>query len=378
LTKKSKKGSVYERRISKLQKKLKKKGIDSIIITTPQNIQYLTGFAYRDKKCEVVLVTLDKVILIIHVMYKEDVKYEEDVKTSIAPSCEIMIYGRKKNLWDSLAAKCNDLNLSQVGFESRLIYEEYKMFSRALSSNIEHIETDGLVEDLRTIKDASEIENLRKAAQVTDQVFSEIIKIMKPGMKECEVAAEMEYMMVKMDAKKADWETIVASGERSAFTHGFASQKKIKAGDLVTLDFGCIYNGYTSDMTRTVVIGKKPTSRQKKIYQIVKEAEMKAMEAVKPGVSGKKLGSIARGIIKAHHYGKRFTHGLGHAIGIEVHEKPCPIEIEESLKAGMVITIEPGIYILGWGGVRIEDDILITKNGYELLTHSSRDLIVIE
>jgi Xaa-Pro aminopeptidase len=199
----------------------------------------------------------------------------------------------------------------------------------------------------------------------------------RPGMTEKEVALRLEVIMREHGATSSSFDTIVASGWRSALPHGVASDKVIEKGDLVTLDFGAYYQGYASDITRTVMMGK-PTAKQKEIYQIVLEANKKAIAGVQPGKTGKEVDAIARNYIKEHGYGEYFGHSTGHGLGMEVHEKPLvSTRGEEALVPGMVITIEPGIYIPDLGGVRIEDDLIVTESGYENITNVSKEIIMI-
>jgi Xaa-Pro aminopeptidase len=211
----------------------------------------------------------------------------------------------------------------------------------------------------------------RKAVRIADRVFSSL-KIEK-GQREREVAEEIKDLLVRFGAKPA-FRIIVASGKRAAKPHGFATNKKVASGDFVVIDFGALYNGYRSDITRTFVVGK-PGSRQKKIYRVVKEAQERAIKAVRAGRACREIDAEARGYIKKQGFGKYFIHNTGHGIGKKVHEAPKLSKNNRAkLRKGMVITIEPGIYIKGWGGVRIEDMVLVTKRGGKILTTSPRIL----
>jgi Xaa-Pro aminopeptidase len=219
--------------------------------------------------------------------------------------------------------------------------------------------------------------SLKKTAAIASQSLQEVIPLVKPGVREWDVAVELEYMMRKKGAEGPAFQFIVASGPRSALPHGVASNKKIENGNLVTIDFGAIRRGYTSDETCTLVIGK-PTPKQRKIYQIVKDAHDHAIAAVRPGKSFKEIDAVARNYINAKGYKAYFNHGTGHGIGLCVHEPPLiSFRGEGNIQKDMVFTIEPGIYLPGWGGVRIEDTILVTSKGCEIITAIDKSLLII-
>ncbi|MBE3570312.1 MAG: aminopeptidase P family protein, partial [Bacillales bacterium] len=218
---------------------------------------------------------------------------------------------------------------------------------------------------------------LKEAADIADAAFKHILDFIKPGITELEVANELEFFMRKCGATSSSFDTIIASGKRSALPHGVASEKIIEKGDLVTLDYGALYKGYVSDITRTVAVGE-PSADLKNIYQIVLEAQLLAVEKIKPGMTGKEADAIARNYIEEKGFGDQFGHSLGHGIGLEVHERPLlSMRSDMVLQPGMVVTVEPGIYVHGLGGVRIEDDTIITSSGNETITHSTKELIIL-
>ena len=263
----------------------------------------------------------------------------------------------------------------RIGIEtSRLTVAQKKQLASFLPQAI-LIDTDQLLEDLMVCKDASELADLKKAVAISDEAFERILGFLKPGLAEKEVAAELEYQMKMLGATKEAFPTIVASGWRSALPHGRASEKKIKKGEFVTFDFGAQYNGYPSDITRTVVIGKA-NARQKKIYNIVARAQMAAIKKVKSGLKGSEVDAVARKIITQAGFGKNFGHGTGHGLSLEVHARPAVSPRgTEVLKPNMVVTIEPGIYIAGWGGVRIEDDVVVRSQGCTVLNKATKKLL---
>jgi len=236
----------------------------------------------------------------------------------------------------------------------------------------------GLIEKIREVKTEEEIEIIQEAVNIVEKAYDYILGYVKPGITEIEVANELDFYMRNLGATGVSFDTIVASGVRSAMPHGVASDKVIEEGDMVTIDFGCYYKGYTSDMTRTFAVGD-PGEELKKIYEIVFEANKKVTEAAKPGMTGAELDAIARDYITEHGYGDAFGHTTGHGIGLEVHEGPAiSFRNEEELVVNNVITNEPGIYIPGLGGVRIEDDLVITETGNLNLMTSSKELVIIE
>ncbi|MCL6445814.1 MAG: aminopeptidase P family protein, partial [Alicyclobacillus sp.] len=230
----------------------------------------------------------------------------------------------------------------------------------------------GLTSELRARKSADELAIIRKAARIADAAFDHILGYLRPGLTELEVALELEVFMRKQGATGAAFTTIVASGVRSALPHGTATEKPLEHGDLVTFDFGAVVDGYVSDLTRTVVLGK-PSAEQQRVYQIVLEAQERALAALNAGCTGRDMDSVARSFIADQGYGDAFGHSLGHGIGLEIHEAPRLSKTStDLLEAGMVVTVEPGIYLPGWGGVRIEDDVVIEAGRIQLLTHAPK------
>jgi Xaa-Pro aminopeptidase len=225
------------------------------------------------------------------------------------------------------------------------------------------------------VKDLEEMKRIKKAVEIADITFEEILPVLRPGVRELDVAAELEYRMKKNGADAPAFETICASGFRSAWPHGRASEKKIGNNELVTLDFGAFYGGYCSDVTRTVVVGKA-TDRQKKVYETVLRAQKRGVAAVRPGLKGKEVDRRTRDVIERAGFGKYFGHGTGHGIGLLVHDYPGVGQTSEDvLMPGMVVTIEPGIYIPGWGGVRIEDDVYVGARSGVVLNRAPKELL---
>lgn len=265
-------------------------------------------------------------------------------------------------------------SLHKIAFESNFAtYATYRRMEKELSGmKLIPVELDAL----RSIKDATELACIKKAVEMADAAFLHILSFIKPGVSEQAIALELEYKMKSLGAEKTAFDTIVASGERGAMPHGMPSEKIIKEGELVTMDFGAVYKGYHSDITRTVSVGKA-NEKQREIYDIVLRAQLAGVAAVRAGLTGKTVDAAARNFITEAGYGEYFGHGLGHAVGLYIHEEPrlSPSNTTVKLEKNMVVTVEPGIYLPDWGGVRIEDTVVVGDAGCEVLTASSKQLI---
>lgn len=348
-------------KVERFRKSLNENNLDSAIVFKPENRRYLSGFTGTSGY---VVITEEKNFFITDFRYVNQASKQ-------CEGFEILKHTNDRTLYDIL----NELGLKNLGFEDTFVtVSQYNDFNDKLMG-ISLKPLRDTLDKLRMIKDQDEIEEIKKAAQIADEAFEYICEVIKPGITEWEVALEIENFMKKKGATGTSFESIVASGIRSSMPHGVASHKVIENGDFVTLDFGCIYNGYCSDMTRTVVVGKA-SEKQKEIYNVVLEAQETALEAIKPGITGYEADKVARGIIEAKGFGEYFGHGLGHGVGLEVHESPrlSPLG-KDILKANMVVTDEPGIYLPDFGGVRIEDLIVVTENGCERLSKSPKHLI---
>ncbi|MCU5316021.1 Xaa-Pro peptidase family protein [Bacillus cereus] len=351
-------------RITNIQKQLHNYGIDGLLITKKENRQYATGFT---GSAGVVLISADQAVFIT------DFRYVDQAKSQIKDA-EIIMH--KGNLEKEIAHQVSKLNIQKLGIEeNNMTLQQYKNLQKYVQA--EMIQVCEIIENIRIIKDTPEIETMKIAANIADEAFHHILTFLKPGISENAVRDELEFFMRKKGATSSSFQIIVASGVRSSLPHGVASNKIIEQGDIVTLDFGALYDGYCSDITRTVAIGE-PSEEFKKIYNVVREALKRGTEAIKPGETAKSIDDITRDYITEHGYGQYFGHSTGHGLGLEIHE-PLRLSQESkvTLQEGMVVTVEPGIYIPNWGGCRIEDDIVITKEGYEVITKSNRELIVI-
>ncbi len=337
----------------------KDKEIEGFLVTNLKNLNYLTGFDGKGFS----LITNSKNYLLTDSRYTEQAQKE-------SPDFKILTDEPNKKNARILALKkiLAKSKIKKIAFESNnLSYADFKKYSDSFDP-IEFLPTENIIEQIRMIKDKEEIIKIKKAAQITTESLKDVFEIIEPGVRELDIASELAYTMRKKGAQKESFDIIVVSGERSSLVHGKPSEKRIIEGELITIDMGANYQNYNSDITRTIIMGKE-NEKQKEIFSIVLEAQKKALEFLKPGVKCKEVDSVARNIIVKKGYGEYFGHGLGHGVGLDIHELPrVSLSDNTVLLPGMVITIEPGIYLPEIGGVRIEDSVLITETGYEILT----------
>lgn len=331
---------------------------EGVILTGYPNIFYYTGFTSEDA---VVFITKKRRILVTDSRYAIQARRE-------AADFEI------HDITEGIDTVAGFLDVEVLGFEEGTVtvseLARYQKFGKRL------VPMQDKISGLRKVKDELEIEKIRKAEELGDAAYSYTLEHIRAGMTEREVALMLEFYMRKNGASGTSFDTIVASGLRSSMPHGVATDKVIGIGELVTMDFGCRLDGYCSDMTRTIVIGKC-SDRQREVYETVLAAQKAAIEAITPGKKCADIDKAARDIITAAGYGKNFGHSLGHSVGIEIHERPAfAPKSDETVEIGNVITVEPGIYIEGWGGVRIEDVVAIGENVHNL-TQSCKDLTII-
>ncbi|MGX7107673.1 M24 family metallopeptidase [Hutsoniella sourekii] len=351
-------------RLTKVRSLFAGEGIDALLVTELKNLYYLANFTGT---AGVALIGPDYQYFITDFRYKEQASQQSQ-------GFEVIIHsGNQNQVLADLVAKHQIQNL---GYEAdQMVVSAYIRLDEDLDCSL--VATAGLIETVRQIKDAEEIAIIKQACEITDQAFSHILTFIKPGVSELEVANELERFCKSKGASAMSFDTIIASGYRSAMPHGVASDKLIEAGDMITMDFGCYYKGYASDMTRTVALGSVDPKLEV-IYQIVLEAHQAVIDGTKAGMTGREVDDLARDIIKSYGYGDNFGHSTGHGVGLDIHEEPAIAQRnQEPLEVGMVITDEPGIYIDGLGGVRIEDDLLVTQEGVEILNRSPKNLIII-
>lgn len=352
-------------RVNKLQAQLELNGIDGLLVTKRENIRYLSGFTGSSG---VVLITAKTASFIT------DFRYTEQAADQVKGFDIIEL---KTSLIKSVADVVTTESIVRLGIEQDdMTLGTYRSYEKEVTAEL--IETTGIVEKLRLIKDEAEIKIMKEAAAIADAAFAHIQTFIRPGRTEKEVANELEMFMRSQGADSSSFDMIVASGHRSALPHGVASDKVIEAGELVTLDFGAYYKGYCSDITRTLAVGKI-SDKLREIYDTVLRAQLAGVAGTRAGITGIEADALTRDVIKEAGYGEYFGHSTGHGLGMEVHEAPgLSFRSETVLEPGMVVTIEPGIYIAGIGGCRIEDDVVITKDGNVRLTQSPKELITIE
>ncbi|KGP72933.1 M24 family metallopeptidase [Pontibacillus yanchengensis] len=349
-------------KLSKVRKRLTEEDLDGVLVTNDKNRRYMTGFTGT---AGVLLITQESALFITDFRYVEQAQKEAQGFEVIKHTTPIQ---------EEISAQVEKLGIKRLGFEKQhMTYGVYEDYQKVI--NAELVPTAGVVEKLRLIKSEDEIKILKEAAEIADAAFEHILTYIKPGVKEIDVSNELEFFMRKKGATSSSFDIIVASGYRSALPHGVASDKVIQSGELVTLDFGALYKGYCSDITRTVAIGEI-SDELKEIYDTVLQAQLRGMDGLKAGITAKDADDLTRDYIKDKGYGEYFGHSTGHGIGLDVHEGPgLSFRSKETLQPGMVVTVEPGIYVPNVGGCRIEDDTVITENGNERLSTSTKELI---
>ncbi len=340
--------------------------LDGIFLVNCSNIRYLSGYTGADS---FLLQLGDGGYLIT------DYRYTEQAEEECSKHEVITIDREIETVEEKVADLANRHGLSRIGFEkNHLTWERCTMMQEVLGE-IEFAATLDVVESLRYRKSTTEIECIQKAAAIADAAFNEILPILQPGTTEVEAALELEMLIRSSEAENIGFPIILVAGLNSSKPHGIPSSRKIESGDFITLDFGSQYRGYRSDMTRTVVIGK-PDDRQKKVYDIVREAQQTGVDAVKAGVTGMEVNEQVRSVLKKHGYLDFAGKGLGHGLGLDIHEKPfLNRKCEDILLPGCAVTIEPGIYIPYWGGVRIEDTVVVNEKECEIITRSTKELL---
>ncbi|MEH7383128.1 aminopeptidase P family protein [Bacillus sp. JJ1533] len=351
-------------KLEKLRESFSGFGIDGLLVTNSYNRRYITNFTGT---AGVALISENAAVFITDFRYVEQAN--EQVK-------DFEIVQHSGPIIEEVAKQAEKMGIKKLGFEQEdLSYATYTAYDQEVKAEL--VPVTGAIEKLRLIKTESEIKILKEAAEIADAAFTHILDVIRPGITEIEVSTELEFFMRKQGAISSSFDTIVASGYRSALPHGVASDKVIEQGDFVTLDYGAYYKGYCSDITRTVAVGT-PSDELKNIYDVVLEAQLRGMAGIKAGITGKEADALTRDYIAEKGYGDYFGHSTGHGLGMEVHEQPAlSFRSNIVLEPGMIVTCEPGIYIAGLGGVRIEDDLVVRKDGNEALTFSKKDLIIL-
>jgi Xaa-Pro aminopeptidase len=355
-----------KRRQAALLSQLSESRVDGLLVTSLANIRYLTGFSGSSA---LLMVTQRDAILIT------DFRYQTQVADEVGDAAQVVI--DSESLWNSLWKQLARAGIAVIGFESAyLTVRDYQRIEEG-GSRWQWRPLEDMVESLRVRKDKDELDNIAAAAKIATTALASIIKSVKAGMTEFQVAALLEKSLRDAGSEGFPFATIVASGARSALPHARTSSRQIASGEFLLIDFGAIHNGYCADVTRTFMIGSAG-HKEREVYGIVRAANELAAAGIRAGMKGKEADAIARTHIEKAGYGEHFGHGLGHGIGLEVHEAPrLSRTVEGTVPPNSVVTVEPGIYIPGWGGVRIEDDVYLSSDGPRVLTPYTRDLVEI-
>ena len=355
-------------RQAKLVELLIGSNLDGLLVSSLPNIRYLTGFS--GSNALLLLTPVDT-------WFFTDFRYASQVEHEVKGATRVVIEKTSlwKGLWEQLASRPGT---AAFGFESaHTLHRDFQRLNEEGPRWTWRPTTD-LVEQLRASKEPREVESIRLAGVIATSALEKTLGELRAGMTEYEVAGLLEHNLRNAGSDGFPFSTIVASGDRSALPHARAGGRPIAPGDFVLLDFGAVFEGYCADVTRTVVVGRA-SERQREVYEAVKEANERARLQIAPGMTGQEADAIARNALTARGFGEAFGHGLGHGLGIEVHEAPRLSRVAEGhLPDGAVVTIEPGVYLPGWGGVRIEDDVHLVDHGAELLTEFPRDLIELD
>lgn len=353
------------KRITALRKLIAAENLDGMVIAHGDHVRYLTGYTGSNG---LLVVTPTQAHFFTDFRYVDQARHQvKGAKCEISKEGDLVANLRHHNQFNR--------NNVRYGYAGDYFTVGQRNKLQAALPDVLLVEASGVLAELGWVKEPSEIAAIEKAAGIADTALERVLGLVTPGIRERELAAELEYQMAMLGSEKPAFESIVASGHRSAMPHGLASDKKLAKGDFVTFDFGATIDGYVSDMTRTVVVGKA-TARQKKIYDIVLKSQLAGVRKVKAGVMASEVDKACRQIIDRAGFKKNFGHGTGHGIGFYIHTGPriAPAS-KDKLQPNNVITIEPGIYISGWGGVRIEDDVVVTRSGGRVLNRAEKKLL---
>jgi Xaa-Pro aminopeptidase len=352
--------------ISRLQENLKERNLDAFLVTHLPNIFYLTGFSGSSAAL---------VVFRHAAVFLTDGRYTEQASREVKNA---QIKAARNGLMPAVASVVLRRGARRVALESRhLTYDMYRWLKKELHLKGQLVPCVDWVEELRAVKTPVEIEKIRASLRTVMAAFEETLPAVRPGVRERELSAELEYRMKRHGAQKVSFDLIVASGPRSALPHGIASERKVCRNEFLVFDLGAILRGYSSDFTRTVYVGR-PSARAREIYKIVAESQECAIAGIGAGIPAAHIDHLARNVIEQKGYGRNFVHSTGHGIGVEVHEAPLiGTRSTAVLRAGQVITVEPGIYLPHYGGVRIEDIVVVDQGGCRNLTETTRELITL-
>ncbi|HEY6950909.1 MAG TPA: Xaa-Pro peptidase family protein [Bacteroidota bacterium] len=356
---------MFARRLEAVEQRIIESRLGGLFVTSLPNIRYLTGF------------TGSNAILLVRPKGSEfftDSRYKIQAAEEVTHVPVTVAAGK---LFEAASRSIAGGKKGKIGFEANSLHVSELRKLEGFFGKAAPVPTTGIVEELRVRKEGTEIFSINRAAEITDRVFNKILGILKPGVRELEVAAEISYWHKVFGAESDSFESLVASGVRGSLPHGRPSDKKIQKGEMVTIDMGCRVDGYHCDVSRTVSAGR-PNTELKTIYRIVLDAQERSLERILPGIPARTVDGIARAHIRRKGYGKFFGHSLGHGLGLELHELPrVSMKSNDILEEGSVITVEPGIYIPQLGGVRIEDDVVVRHHGCEIISKSPKELLIL-
>jgi len=351
----------FQKRVHALLRTMSSRKADALLLTHPLNVTYVTGFSGEDSS---LILTRNEVFLVTDGRYREQAEHEAQW---------LRLVLRKGTMFRALADLFAGLRLKRVIFEAdHLTYGDFESLHH--SSRTTLLPSHAVVEDLRAVKHPEEIRKIRKALAIAEESLRAVKSRIRTGMRECDLAAMLVYAMRQRGSQKDPFDVIVASGPRSSLPHAKTTTRKISKGDILIVDWGAQYRGYCSDLTRTFFVGNIPYEARH-IYRTVLAAQTRAISEIRPGRGGKRIDGAARAVVRKAGYGDNFMHGLGHGIGLAVHERPSLTPSTNTrIRTGTVFTVEPGIYIPGWGGIRIEDVVLATPRGAQKLSALPRTL----
>ena len=353
-----------EARQAALRERLAALGLDALVVQALPNIRYLTGFTGSSG---LLLLRANDAVLVT------DFRYAAQAPREAGNSARVEI--DQVNVWDRLKRVMQERSAGVAGFEAHIATVRER--ERLEGFGVARWEpTADLVERLRMVKDPDEVAAVRAAAALATEALAETLPAVKSGESEFAVASRLEAALRRRGSEWHPFPTIVASGPRAALPHARTSAREIAPGEWLLLDFGAQVDGYCADLTRTMIVGRRADERQRQVYEVVRQAQRRALEHLRPGMTGREADALAREVIAQQGYGEAFGHSLGHGLGLEVHEAPrLSATAEQALPPGVVVTVEPGIYLPGWGGVRLEDDVHLAAGGAELLSDNQVELV---
>lgn len=347
-----------------LRAAIQREGLDALLVTHLPNVRYLTGFSGT---AALLVVTPDATVLI------SDFRYQVQAAEEVDGTAIVEI--DQRNVWARLARVLEGRRIGTLGIEAGVLAVR-DAERLAVLPWLAVVPTSDLVERLRAVKAPEEVDAIRRAAALARDALADVLPRVRPGDREQDIAADLEAALRKRGSEWHPFPTTVASGPRSALPHARSSERRVEAGEFLLIDFGAIVDGYCADLTRTVVVGARADARQREVYAAVRDAQRFAIERLRAGMPGRDGDALARELIDARGFGDAFGHGLGHGLGLEVHEAPRLSPLADApLPAHAVVTVEPGIYLPGWGGVRLEDDIYLGPNGPEYLSDGLTELV---